>query len=239
MSTPPSSPTPPLLGTTRVVEVRPGEGGADAAAFAHELVEALLAWVRRSDVACTTRERERTTELHLVVPDGVDLARLAGVHRVQRIPIGERAGRRHTSTATIAVLVEEEAPPSALDPDEVRVDYYRAKGPGGQHRNTSDTAVRLTHRPTRTVVTASRSRSRPENQAAAWAELERRLDGAARETRAGRRQDQRRRHVLTPDRSAKAWTWNHQRGTVVEHATGATYALADLARGRLDEIVRG
>lgn len=120
----------------------------------------------------------------------------------------------------------------ALKEADLREDFYRARGPGGQHRNVTDTAVRLTHIPSGQVVVAERSRSRAQNRDLARAELKRRLisqDSAAREdaTREARRSQ-----VTGPERPSKGWTWNTQRDEVIEHASNKRYSLAQAERGR-------
>jgi peptide chain release factor 1 len=153
------------------------------------------------------------------------------VHRVQRIPPGDT--RRHTSTVTVAVL-DEDSPDCEIDVDssEVRVECYRDSGPGGQHRNTSDSAVRLTHLPTGVVVCATESRSQGANRAAAWVELRRRLAVAAADAAAQQRNGERVAQIGSGDRAEVTWTWNDQRGQVTHHPTRRRWRWKDLSRGR-------
>ena len=151
---------------------------------------------------------------------------------MQRIPPGDT--RRHTSTVTVAVL-DSDTPSTGeleLDPSEVRVEVYRDSGPGGQHRNTSDTAVRLTHLPSGVVVCATESRSQGANRAAAWVELRRRLEHAARDEHARQRNGERVAQIGSGDRAEVTWTWNDQRGQVTHHPTGRRWRWKDLTKGR-------
>lgn len=135
-----------------------------------------------------------------------DRARVfAGTHRVQRVPDGEN--RRHTSTVTIAVLDADRPPPPPLDPADIDEQVYRGSGPGGQHRNTSDTCVRLTHRPTGIVVHATESRSQWANRQAAHAELARRVDELATATRRAEVDDERTGQIGDGGRGGFDWNW--------------------------------
>lgn len=150
---------------------------------------------------------------------------------MQRVPPGDT--RRHTSIVTVAVLDSHEEPASVdLDPSEVRVEVYRDSGPGGQHRNTSDTAVRLTHLPTGVVVCATESRSQGANRAAAWAELTRRLKHAARDEQVRHRNGDRVAQIGSGDRAEVTWTWNDQRGQVTHHPSRRRWRWKDLSKGR-------
>jgi peptide chain release factor 1 len=127
--------------------------------------------------------------------------------------------------------------PTGADPDgvadsDVRVDTYRASGPGGQHRNTSDSAVRVTHLPTGVVVCATESRSQRTNRAAALAELRRRLAARDSRLRTAERAAVRNTQTGGPERVEVAWTWNEQRGTVTEHAANAVHRMKNMTRGR-------
>lgn len=222
------------------IELRAGEGGADAESFAQELAEALLALTRREGWACSrARESSRTVELVITPPRkersrALNLLRgIAGVHRIQRIPLTERRGRRHTSTASVAVLESVRASAVDIHPDEVRVEFYRGSGPGGQHRNKVSSAVRLVHRPTGIVITRESGRSQSSNLDSAWAqlreELTERAAAAAREERNHARNAQ----VAASDRAAKSFTHNHQRDESVCHEDGRTWRMSAFLRGRI------
>lgn len=152
------------------------------------------------------------------------------MHRVQRIPPGET--RRHTCTVTVAVLDGRHAERVVLDPDDVRIECYRAPGPGGQHRNTTDSAVRLTHEPTGIVVCAAQSRSQHTNRTTAWAELQRRLECHAVHRASRDLQRARSAQIGRGERPEVTWTWNDQRGQVTHHPTGRRWRWRDLTRGR-------
>jgi protein subunit release factor A len=224
---------------TLVVEIRPGEGGDDAVDFATDLADAFAAHARRSGCTATVHTgRTITVTIAGSRLDRLALHDLSGTHRIQRIPRNDRAGRRHTSTATVAVL--DAAAPAAADVsvDDVDIDVYSGSGPGGQHRNKSEQCARLTHRPTGLVVVATASRSQRQNIKAAFAELRRRLAATAGDAAAAERNHGRRRQIATGERPTKQWTWNDQRGEVVDHSTGARYPMAAFRRGRFPAVNR-
>ena len=216
----------------RVVEIRPGEGGDDAYTFAHELANAITAHLERAGARVGRDDRGRTITLAVTASDAVDLEALAGTHRIQRIPRNDPRGRRHTSTATVAVLDADDRPAVIVDDADVHVEAFRASGAGGQHRNKTSSAIRLTHRPTGTVVVCADHRSQHRNLADARDELERRLADTARAGAAQARNSERVRQVRA-ERAAKTFTWNTQRDEVVDHTTGRRTRLRDALAGRL------
>jgi len=230
------------MSDTLVVEIRPGEGGDDAVAFATDLAHAFAAHARREGrTAAIGNDLGRTIT---VTVTGSRLARLgldalSGTHRIQRIPRNDRAGRRHTSTATVAVLDAAAPTAAVLSWDDIDVDVYSGSGPGGQHRNKSEQCARLAHRPTGLVVVATAERSQRQNIKAAFAELQRRLALAADGTAAADRNDRRRTQIATGERPTKQWTWNDQRAEVVDHSTGARYPMAAFRRGRFRAAASG
>jgi peptide chain release factor 1 len=159
------------------IELRPGEGGDDALAFCQDLRTAILAYARRRGDAVQPAAGSRGNRTLVVVVDGDRRAyeRLAGVHRVQRIPKSDRRGRRHTSTATVAVLTLRLASKVEIADEDLDVFTYRGHGKGGQHRNKIDSAVRLVHRPTQTTVVVEHGRSQWQNLQEARAVLAERL----------------------------------------------------------------
>lgn len=227
--------------TTRlVVEIRPGEGGDDAVAFAIDLAHAFAAHARRG--GCTAAIDTGRTIAVTITGSAVDRLRLdefSGTHRIQRIPRNDRAGRRHTSTATMAVLDGDTPAAATVTWDDVDIDVFSGSGPGGQHRNKSEQCARLTHRPTGLVVVATASRSQRQNIQAAFAELQRRLAAAAAAAAESDRNRRRRSQIATGERPTKQWTWNDQRAEVVDHATGARYPMAAFRRGRFTEARYG
>jgi peptide chain release factor 1 len=166
----------------------------------------------------------------------------SGVHRVQRVPETEAAGRIHTSAATVAVLPEAEEVDVGIEEKDLRVDVYRASGPGGQGVNTTDSAVRITHIPTGIVVTQQDQRSQVQNKAAAMKVLRAKLLDARLQAQQSERARLRRSQVSTGDRSAKIRTYNFPQSRVTDHRINLT--LHDLPRimdgdiGRLIEALK-
>jgi peptide chain release factor 1 len=220
-----------------LVEIRPGEGGADAEAFAADLVAAISSWATRRGWALHRRSSTggRTTVLTLIGVRADQVSWLAGTHRLQHVPRNDRRGRRHTSTATVAVLAEAAAVRDpAVRAEELRIETMRGRGRGGQRKNKVETAVRLCHLPTGIVVTRTSGRSQSANLASARAELHERLRlRAEHETR--RRTARARRRQVRPDRSAKSFTHNAQRAEVIDHTTGRRWTTRDWRQGRLDD----
>lgn len=213
-----------------VVEIRPGEGGGDAEAFAEELTAAFAGFARREGIEHTV-EAGRTTVVRLAAP-AERLAFMAGVHRVQRIPKNSKAGRRHTSTVSVVVLDDVPRRSVQVDLDEVTVEPFRGSGPGGQHRNTSDSCVRVRHHPTGLTAVATESRSQHVNREVALARLAERIEAQFAADAFAEIGDARRNTVNGGGREAKQWTWNQQRSEVVDHQSGRTWPMRDMLRGR-------
>jgi peptide chain release factor 1 len=216
----------------QLVEIRPGEGGDDALDFAVELAGAVAAHARRNGCAASVHSGRTITVTISGRPP--HLHDLSGTHRIQRVPRNDRAGRRHTSTATLAVLDAAGTAPADVSWDDIDVDVFSGSGPGGQHRNKSEQCARLTHRPTGLVVVATASRSQRQNIQAAYAELRRRLAVAAGAAADADRNRTRRDQIVTGERPMKQWTWNDQRSEVVDHSTGNRYPMAAFRRGRFE-----
>jgi peptide chain release factor 1 len=219
-----------------VIELRVGEGGDDAKEFCLELLAAIAAYARRRGdpfEVTPTRPGARTFVIRVDAPFEPYVP-LAGVHRVQRVP--KNSTRRHTSTATIAVLgAPQWASPSALDDRDVRIQHYRASGPGGQHRNKTDSACRAVHLPTGLTAAAEDSRSQRQNTESAKRKLQCLLAERASNQAATAVGQERRRQISTAERPAKQFTHNRdQRGQVVCHETGTVWRWSDFYRGRLD-----
>ena len=220
---------------TVIVEIRPGEGGDDALVFATELADVLASFARRERcTAAVDAGRTITVTIDGARAERLALHRFSGTHRIQRIPRNDRTGRRHTSTATVAVLDDDATVDAGLSWDDVAVDVFSGSGPGGQHRNKTEQCARLTHRPTGTVVVATASRSQRQNIEAAFAELRRRLESRARRVADVDRNHQRRSQIASGERPTKQWTWNDQRSEVIDHSTGNRYPMAAFLRGRFD-----
>ena len=217
-----------------VIELRAGEGGRDAEAFCAELAAGITAYVRQRGDRLAVLPSPPGSRTQTLDVDGAAAAYepLAGVHRVQRIP--KNSTRRQTSTATIAVLAAARRAAVNIPEADVRVSFYRGSGPGGQHRNKTDTAVRLRHLPSGLVVTAEDSRSQWTNIASAKRKLAEALDAEVTRTVRSGTNELRRGQISTGERAAKQFTHNEQRGFVVRHETGATWRWSDFYRGRLE-----
>ncbi len=228
-----------------MIEIRPGTGGEEAALFAADL---LRMYQRYADIRGWKLEivTEQATELGGIrevvahVKGAGVFARLkyeSGVHRVQRVPETESGGRIHTSAATVAVLPEAGDVDIRIDPADLRIDTMRASGAGGQHVNTTDSAVRVTHLPTGIVVTSSQ-KSQHRNREIALEVLRARLYDLERRSADAARAAERRAQVGSGDRSERIRTYNFPQGRVTDHRIGLTlYKLDQVMAGELDEIV--
>ncbi|MHA6346687.1 peptide chain release factor 1 [Roseivivax sp. CAU 1761] len=228
-----------------ILEIRPGTGGEEAALFAADLWRM---YQRHAEARGWQVEviEEQATELGglrelvaRIAGEGV-FARLkfeSGVHRVQRVPSTESGGRIHTSAATVAVLPEAAEVDVSIDPNDLRIDTMRSSGAGGQHVNTTDSAVRITHLPTGIVVTSS-EKSQHRNRDIALQVLRARLFDAERQRAASERSGLRRAQVGTGDRSERIRTYNFPQGRLTDHRINLTlYRLDQVMAGDLDEII--
>ena len=162
----------------------------------------------------------------------------SGVHRVQRVPVTESSGRIHTSAASVAVLPEAEEVDVEIDSGDLKIDVYRSSGPGGQSVNTTDSAVRITHRPTGLVVTCQDEKSQHKNKAKALKVLRSRLLDRQIAAQEAERARERRLQVGTGDRSAKIRTYNFPQSRLTDHRINLTlHRLEDVLDGDLDEVV--
>ena len=228
-----------------MIEIRPGTGGDEAALFAGDLLRMYQRYAERRGWRFTVVE-ESQTELGgikevvaSVQGEGV-FARLkfeSGVHRVQRVPETESGGRIHTSAATVAVLPEAEEVDLKIDPNDLRIDTMRSSGAGGQHVNTTDSAVRITHLPTGIVVTSS-EKSQHQNRAIAMQVLRNRLYDMERQRAADARAADRKSQVGSGDRSERIRTYNFPQGRMTDHRINLTlYRLDQIMQGDLDEVI--
>ena len=228
-----------------ILEIRPGTGGDEAALFAADLMRMYQRYVEMQGWKFEIVENQ-ITELggvkELVVHikgEGV-FAKLkyeSGVHRVQRVPTTESGGRVHTSAATVAVLPEAEDVDIHIDPGDIRIDTMRASGAGGQHVNTTDSAVRITHLPTGLIV-VSAEKSQHRNREIAMQVLKTRLYDRERERVDGERSADRKSQVGTGDRSERIRTYNFPQGRMTDHRIGLTlYRLDQILQGDLNEII--
>ena len=223
-----------------MLEIRAGTGGDEAALFAGDLYRmyeryaAERGW-KVEPVSMSASEVGGFKEIVANVTGTGVFAKLkfeSGVHRVQRVPETESGGRIHTSAATVAVLPEPDAVDVQIDPTELKIDTYRASGAGGQHVNTTDSAIRITHLPTGTVVTCQDGRSQHKNREKAMQVLRARLYEAQREATQGAEAEARKAMVGSGDRSERIRTYNYPQGRVTDHRIGLTLH-------KLPEIVAG
>jgi len=228
-----------------ILEIRPGTGGDEASLFAGDLLRMYQRYAEARGWKFEIIE-ESLTELGgikevvaNVQGDGV-FARLkyeSGVHRVQRVPTTESGGRIHTSAATVAVLPEAKDVDIKIDANDIRIDTMRASGAGGQHVNTTDSAVRITHIPSGIVVTSA-EKSQHRNREIAMTVLRARLYDAERSRIDGERSADRKTQVGSGDRSERIRTYNFPQGRMSDHRINLTlYKLDQVMQGDLDEII--
>ncbi|MCI1750873.1 MAG: peptide chain release factor 1 [Megasphaera cerevisiae] len=231
-----------------IMEIRAGAGGDEAALFAGDLFRMYMKYIEKqsgwkaSIISSNAPELGGFKEVIFSVEGAGVYGRLkyeSGVHRVQRVPVTEAGGRIHTSTATVAVLPEAEDVEVDLNMDDVRVDYYRASGAGGQHVNKTSSAVRMTHIPTGIVVECQDERSQLENRAKAVRVLKARLLDKARQEADAEVTEARRSQVGTGDRSERIRTYNFPQGRVTDHRINLTlYKLENILNGDVDEFIQ-
>src|SRR5919112_2440088 len=230
-----------------ILEIRAGAGGEEAALFANELLQMYLRY------AAGRKYKADVMSLHETGIGGVKEAiveiagdgaysRLkfeSGTHRVQRVPATESSGRIHTSTATVVVMPEVEETEIEIDEEkDLRIDVKRSSGPGGQSVNTTDSAVRITHLPTRLVVQIQDEKNQHKNKAKAFAVLRARLQEAARQKQREADSATRRSMVGSGDRSDKVRTYNFPQDRVTDHRIGKTlHNLPAVMAGDLDEMI--
>ena len=229
-----------------ILEVRAGTGGDEAGLFAADLFRMYQRYAEthgwRFQIMGVNETgiggyKEAVAEI-----SGTDVfARLkfeSGVHRVQRIPVTESGGRIHTSAATVAVMPEAEEVDVAIEEKDLRIDVFRASGPGGQSVNTTDSAVRITHLPTGIVVSQQDEKSQHKNRAKAMKVLRARIYERERQMRDAERAAQRKGQVGSGDRSERIRTYNFPQGRVTDHRINLTlHKLDRVMEGDLDELM--
>ncbi|MDQ1734077.1 MAG: peptide chain release factor 1 [Pseudonocardiales bacterium] len=233
-----------------LLEIKAGEGGDESALFAGDLLRMYLRYAERqgwiteilddeeTDLgghkSVTVAVRARNPE----TPVWQKLKYEGGVHRVQRVPVTESQGRIHTSAAGVLVLPEAEDVDVDIDMNDLRIDVYRSSGPGGQSVNTTDSAVRITHVPTGTVVAMQNEKSQLQNREAALRVLRARLLAHAQEQAAEAASDARRSQVRTVDRSERVRTYNFAENRIADHRVNfKAYNLDQVLDGALDDVI--
>lgn len=229
-----------------IVEIRGGAGGEEAALFAGVLFRELTRYAERKRWKTEILDSNPTElggfkEVVFGIEGKGAYSRLkfeSGVHRVQRVPSTESSGRIHTSTITVAVLPEVEEVDVDINPNDLRIDTYRASGAGGQHINKTDSAIRITHLPTGLVVSCQDERSQHKNKDRAMKILRSKLYEIAQEKQNSEYAQDRKNQVGTGDRSERIRTYNYPQGRVTDHRINLTlYKLEQILDGDLDEII--
>ncbi len=229
-----------------IIEIRAGTGGEEAALFAADLFRMYNRYAesRRWKVEVMNSNPTGTggfKEIIFTIEGHGAYSRMkyeSGVHRVQRVPATESQGRIHTSAATVAVLPEADEVDVQVKPEDIEVDVFRSSGPGGQSVNTTDSAVRITHKPTGLVVTCQDEKSQHKNKAKALKVLRARLYEQALAEQEKEMAEARRSQVSTGDRSAKIRTYNFPQSRVTDHRIGMTlHGIDQFMDGNIDELV--
>ena len=239
-------PPDPNAGKNVIVEIRGAEGGEEANLFARDLFEMYQGYAGRMGWKLEVLGSEPSDMggyndiTFLLKGDGVwpRMHQEGGPHRVQRVPVTESQGRIHTSSATVTVLPEAEEVEVDIDPNDLQVDVYRSSGPGGQSVNTTDSAVRVTHKPTGLVVAMQDEKSQIQNRATAMQVLRSRLLKMEQDRQAAEQSDARKGQVGGGGRSEKIRTYNFKENRVTDHRIGLTlYKLDKVLAGELDEVI--
>ena len=236
-----------------ILEIKAGEGGEESALFAGDLLRMYLRYAERHGWVTEILDEQgsdlgglKDVSLGVKtkgVPDGgfgvwSRLKWEGGVHRVQRVPVTESQGRIHTSAAGVLVVPEAEESEVTIDAADIRIDVFRSSGPGGQSVNTTDSAVRITHLPTGTVVSCQNQRSQLQNKDRAMRMLRAKLAALAEEQAAAAASDARRSQVRTVDRSERIRTYNFPQNRITDHRINYTAYNLDLAlAGDLDSVL--
>ena len=238
-------PTDPNEGKDVIVEIRGAEGGEEANLFARDLFEMYQAYAIRAGwklevLSADPSDMGGFNQITFVLKgDGVwgHMKFEGGPHRVQRVPATESQGRVHTSAATVTVLAEADDVDVAIDPNDLQIDVYRSSGPGGQSVNTTDSAVRITHKPSGIVVAMQDERSQLQNRARAMQVLRARLLQAEQDRKAAELSAERKAQVGAGGRGEKIRTYNYKQNRVTDHRIGFTLnRLQDVLAGDLDDL---
>ena len=237
-----------------ILEVKAGEGGEESALFAGDLLRMYLRYAelrgwKTELIDATESDLGGYKDVRMAVkakgtpqPGEAPWARLkyeGGVHRVQRVPVTESQGRIHTSAAGVLVMPEAEEVEVVIDANDLKIDVYRSSGPGGQSVNTTDSAVRITHLPTGTVVSCQNEKSQLQNKESAMRVLRARLHQLAKDAADAEASAARRSQIRTVDRSERIRTYNYPENRLSDHRTGfKSYNLDTVLDGELDAVVQ-
>ncbi len=228
-----------------ILEIRAGTGGDESALFAGDLFRMYSRFAEKNRwkvemLSCSESERGGYKEVIAAI-EGQDVyAKLkyeSGTHRVQRVPETEAQGRIHTSACTVAIMAEAEDVDIDINPTDLKIDVYRSSGAGGQHVNTTDSAVRITHLPTGTVVACQEERSQIKNRAKAMKVLKTRILDSIQQEQNAKMAAERKQQVGSGDRSERIRTYNFPQGRMTDHRIGLTlYKLDAIMQGDIAEI---
>ncbi len=229
-----------------IIEIRGGAGGEEAALFANSLMRMYTMYAEKKRYKCEILNVNETElggikEVSFSIEGDGAYSRFkyeSGVHRVQRVPETETQGRIHTSTVTVAVLIEAEEVELEIAPGDLDIATFRASGAGGQHVNKTDSAIRITHLPTGLVVECQDERSQHKNKDRAMKILRSRLLEDKRRAQESEIAAERRSQVGTGDRSERIRTYNYPQKRVTDHRIGLTlYRIDEILNGDIDEVV--
>lgn len=228
-----------------LLEVRAGAGGEEAALFAEELGQMYMRFAERRGWRTTIRHESRAAHggykeasIELIGRDAYEVLQFeTGVHRVQRVPVTEKAGRIHTSTASVAILPLRETPQVTIDPNDIEMEFSRAGGAGGQNVNKVETAVRLYHKPTGIDVRCQSERSQQKNREQAMAMLTAKIEQQQADEAARANAEARRNQIGSGDRSEKIRTYNFPQNRITDHRIKESwYNMEAVFSGALEEI---
>ena len=230
-----------------ILEIRPGTGGEEAMLFANDLLEMYLKFANRQNWPVKILDFQQTSlggikEAIIEISDSASFNYLrweAGVHRVQRIPKTEKSGRVHTSTATVAVLPKVSNIELDINPADLKIDTYRASGAGGQYVNKTESAVRITHRPSGVAVACQSERSQASNREKAMEILRAKLANSIRNQQKREITNERRSQIGTAERSEKIRTYNFPQNRITDHRVKKSWRnLEHILNGHLEVIIK-